>query len=67
MKSEKPSKEMFPREGVNNNALALKKKKRGVKIKKNFYTYKFQVHYCINNLYNQKYSQNKDLMSMRLF
>lgn len=66
MKSEKPTKETFSREGVNNNELALPKRK-GVLELKTFTYVEFTVHECINILYNQKYSQNKDLTSMRLF
>lgn len=66
MKSKKPTKETFPRNCVNSNEFALPKRK-GVLELKTFTHVEFPVHECINILYNKKYSQNKDLTSMRLF
>ena len=43
------------------------RKVKGVLELKTFTHVDSPVHECINILYNQKYSQNKYLMSMRLF
>ena len=43
------------------------RKRKGVLELKTFTHVEFPGHECINILYNQKYSQNEDLTSMRLF
>lgn len=43
------------------------RKRKGLLELKTFTYFEFPVHEFINILYNQKYSQNKDLTSMRLF